>query len=46
MATSAASPRSPLRYCLLVFVLSLPFWLAGTIAERRGFRPGFPMTFR
>lgn len=43
MATSAASPRSPLRFCLLVFALSLPFWLAGAIAERRGFQPGFPM---
>jgi len=43
MATSAASRRSPLRFCLLVFALSLPFWLAGAIAERRGFQPGFPM---
>jgi hypothetical protein len=43
MATSSASPRSPLRFCLLVFALSLPFRLAGAIAERRGFQPGFPM---
>jgi hypothetical protein len=46
MATSAASRRSPLRFCLLVFALSLPFWLAGAIAERRGFQPGFPMNLQ
>lgn len=43
MATSAASSRSQLRFFLLVFALSLPFWLAGAIAERRGFQPGLPM---
>jgi hypothetical protein len=43
MATSAAPPRSPLRFCLLVFALSLPFWLAGAVAERRGFQLGLPV---
>jgi hypothetical protein len=35
MATSSASPRSPLRFCLLVFALSLPFWLAEQEAHTR-----------
>jgi hypothetical protein len=43
MGTSAASSRSPGRFFLLVFALSLPFWLIGAIAERRGFQPGLPM---
>jgi uncharacterized protein len=43
MGTSAASSRSPVRFFLLVFALSLPFWLVGAVAERRGFQPGLPM---
>jgi hypothetical protein len=43
MGTRAASSRSPVRFFLLVFALSLPFWLVGAIAERRGFQPGLPM---
>ena len=42
MGTSAASSRSPVRFFLLVFALSLPFWLIGAIAERRGSNQGFP----
>jgi uncharacterized protein len=35
--------RSPVRFCLLVFGLSLPFWLIGPVVERRGLRLGGPL---
>jgi membrane protease YdiL (CAAX protease family) len=35
-------PRSPLKFFLLVFALSLPFWLAGTLTERQ-LLPGLPV---
>jgi hypothetical protein len=41
--SGAGLKRSPLRYCLLVFALSLPFWLIGPVVERRGFRLGVPL---
>jgi hypothetical protein len=34
MITSKLRQRSPLRFCLLVFALSLPFWLIGPILKR------------
>jgi uncharacterized protein len=35
--------QSPVRFCLLVFGLSLPFWLIGPVVERRGLRLGGPL---
>jgi uncharacterized protein len=35
MNTSASSRRSPLKFFLLVFILSTPFWLMGNKAEQR-----------
>jgi membrane protease YdiL (CAAX protease family) len=43
MINSAAPPRSPLRFFLLVFALSVPFWVVGAVAESQGFRPKLPM---
>lgn len=40
MNTSASSRRSPLKFFLLVFILSAPFWLMGDIAEKK-----FPLPF-
>jgi len=40
---SAVPSRSPLPFFFLVFALSVPFWVAGAIAGRLGFRPELPM---
>lgn len=34
MKSSGSGNRSPLKFFILLFLLSLPFWLAGDIAER------------
>ena len=33
MNTGASSKKSPLKFFLLVFALSIPFWVIGAIAE-------------
>ena len=35
MNTSASLKRSPLKFFLLIFVISTPFWLMGSIAEQK-----------
>lgn len=40
---SAVRRRSPLRYCLLVFALALPFWWLGAATGRR-LLPGLPVS--
>ena len=40
--TITSLPRSPMKFFLLVFALSLPFWLAGTLTQYR-LLPGLPV---
>ena len=40
--TITSLPRSPMKFFLLVFALSLPFWLAGTLTQYR-LLPGVPV---
>jgi hypothetical protein len=42
--TIALRRRSPLKFFLLLFGLSVPFWLAGALAERQ-LLPGLPVVY-
>jgi hypothetical protein len=41
--TIVSRSRSPLKFFLLVFALSVPFWLSGTVTRRQLF-PGLPVS--
>lgn len=43
MNTITSTRRSPLRFFLLVFAISLPFWLAGALTTLQ-LLPGIPLT--
>lgn len=45
LSTSASTKRSPLKYLVLLFTLSIPFWVAGAIFDNTGFLPtGMPVS--
>jgi uncharacterized protein len=46
LIANAAPRSSPLRFFVLVFALSVPFWVAGAIADRFGFEPELPMNLQ
>jgi uncharacterized protein len=44
MNTSVSSKRSPLQFLLLVFALSIPFWVLGAMVEVKGLPQNLPVS--